>query len=267
MNFDLIPIWVFLLATILVILLAMEAGYSMGRGAARRSADEKESPVAAIGGAVLGLVAFMLAFTFGIASQRFDDRKELVREEANAIRNAILLGDFLPDARQDEHRTLLRRYLDIRIDLVAPFDPQRLTSALTESNAIQARLWAMMVAHGKADNSDISAMMVESITSLEEIQARRLAIAVETRIPAAIWSSLFAISILGMMAMGYQSGIAGSKRSKTSLFMAISFAVVIALIAGLDRPNSPFIGVSQKPLIEVREWMDVPSGRPTTQPT
>src|SRR5690349_12043866 len=90
MSVDVIPLWVFFIGTITIILLSVETGFALGKQATRRSRDEKESPVAAIGGAVLGLVAFMLAFTFSIASGRFDLRKELVREDANAIRTAWL---------------------------------------------------------------------------------------------------------------------------------------------------------------------------------
>ena len=70
------------------VVIAIEAGYRLGHAAHRRSEDEKESPVSAIPAAILGLLAFMLAFTFGIVSDRYDARKALVREEANAIRTA-----------------------------------------------------------------------------------------------------------------------------------------------------------------------------------
>src|SRR3954471_5439291 len=98
MHFDNVPLWLFFIGTVLLILIGVEAGFALGRRAARRSADEKESPAAAMGGAVLGLVAFILAFTFGIASTRYDTRKQLVRDEANAIRTAYMRAEFLQEA-------------------------------------------------------------------------------------------------------------------------------------------------------------------------
>src|SRR6478736_5820282 len=96
MNLDQFPLWLMVVLTFVAVALAIEAGYRLGTAAHRRSDDEKESPVSAIAGTILGLLAFMLAFTFGIVSNRFDDRKGLVREEANAIRTAFARSDFLP---------------------------------------------------------------------------------------------------------------------------------------------------------------------------
>ena len=45
-----------------------------------------------------------MAFTFGIVSDRYDARKALVREEANAIRTAWFRSDFL--AVQDRDRAV-----------------------------------------------------------------------------------------------------------------------------------------------------------------
>ena len=81
MSIDPIPIWVIFAATIAVVMADHRSRVSAGACAHRRSEDEKESPVSAIAGSVLGLAAFMLAFTFGIVSERFD-AKSLVREEA-----------------------------------------------------------------------------------------------------------------------------------------------------------------------------------------
>ena len=89
MNLDSVPILALFASAIMIVMISIEGGYSLGPIFHRRSKQEKESPVSAVAGAVLALVAFMLAFTFGIAANRFDARKELVREEANKIRNCL----------------------------------------------------------------------------------------------------------------------------------------------------------------------------------
>jgi len=73
-----------LLTAVVVIFLAAEIGYRLARHR-RRSEEEKEAPVGAMVGATLGLLAFRLAFTFGLAAARFDDRRQVAVAEANAI--------------------------------------------------------------------------------------------------------------------------------------------------------------------------------------
>ena len=85
--------------------LALEAGYRLGRAMHRRLEEEKESPVSAIANAILGLAAFMMAFTFGIVWDRHDAKRTLVREEAIAIRTAWLRSDFLPETDRGEAAT------------------------------------------------------------------------------------------------------------------------------------------------------------------
>ena len=77
MSMDSIPSVALGTGTVLLVVMAMEAGYRLGRAVRRRSKGEKESSVSSIEASILGLLAFMLAFTFGIVSDRYQDRKEL----------------------------------------------------------------------------------------------------------------------------------------------------------------------------------------------
>jgi hypothetical protein len=99
-------------------------------------------------------------------------------------------------------------------------------------------------------NSDVAALYIESLNEVIDIHALRVAVGLRTRIPVGIWSVLYGITMLGMMGIGYHTGIAGSKRSMGTLILALSFALVIAVIASLDRPDG-FIKVTQQPLIDL----------------
>jgi hypothetical protein len=83
----------------------------------------------------------------------------------------------------------------------------------------------------------------------------------QLRIPYEIWIVLYFITILGMVSVGYQTGIAGSKRSTAWPIVALSFALVFALIASLDRPDSGILKVTQQPLIDLRDAMDGATSR------
>jgi len=76
-------------------MLAIEGGYRLGKWRHVHAADEKDDPVGAMVGSVLGLLAIMLAFTFHLAATRFDARRHAVLEEANAIGTAYLRARLL----------------------------------------------------------------------------------------------------------------------------------------------------------------------------
>jgi hypothetical protein len=264
MRIDAIPIWAVFAGTLVVVLVAIEAGYLLGRVMHRRSEDEKESPVSAIAGAILGLAAFMLAFTFGIVAERYDARRALVREDAVALRTAWQRSDFLPEPDRAEANTLLRQYVDVRVTFAeeGSLDPARVKSVLTETQRIQDRLWGMAVANARQDmNSDVAALYIESLNEVNGIHASRVAVGIQARVPLEIWLVLYGITILGMASVGYQTGIAGSKRSMARPILALSFALVFALIASLDRPDSGVLKVTQQPLIDLRDAMTAVAGR------
>lgn len=255
---DSVPIGLLFVITVLIVVGAIEAGYRMGRSAHGSSEDEKESPVSAISGTILGLLAFILAFTFAIVSDRYDARKALVRDEANAIRTAYSRSEFLPEPDHIRATALLRSYVDSRLAAVAASDMvSQLQAALSESDRIQRELWDMAVLNARRDmNSDVAALYLEALGEVTNIHWLRVAIGAQTRIPNTIWLVLYALVILAMMGVGYQTAIAGSRRTWAILILALSFSLVIALIAELDRPQSGLISVTQRPLEDLRVWMD-----------
>ena len=78
----------------------------------------------------------------------------------------------------------------------------------------------------------------------------------QARMPIEVWLVLYCITCLGKMSVEYQTGIAGSKRSIAWPILALSFALVFALIASIDRPDSGVMKVTQQPLIDLRDSLD-----------
>src|SRR4051794_38485293 len=102
---DWLPLWAFFGTTVALTFLAVEAGFRLGRWRQGRSEHEREAPVGAIVGASLALLGFLLAFTFGMAASRFDTRRELVLDEANAIGTTYLRATLLSEPHATEVRT------------------------------------------------------------------------------------------------------------------------------------------------------------------
>ena len=252
MNIDALPMWTLFVGAILFVTLTVELGYGLGRIVSRRSEDEKESSVSAIAGSVLGLVALLLAFTFGMVADRYSARKGLVLDEANTIRTTYQRTDFLPEPDRTEAKGLLREYVADRVALAQ--SGKGVPESLSKAGQIQGRLWDMAVVNARKDmNSDVAALYIDSLNSMTELHGSRVAIAIQQRIPAFIWVVLAILTFFGLAATGYHTGIAGSKRSFASPVLAISFGMVVALIIALDRPGH--VKVSQQPLIDLRDSM------------
>ena len=83
-----------------------------------------------------------------------------------------------------------------------------------------------------------------------------------SRIPIVIWIGVYGLALLGMAAVGYQSGLAVTKRSPVMLGLVMAFAVVLLLIADLDRVQEGLLRISQQSLLDLQKTMQ--SGPPST---
>jgi hypothetical protein len=262
MTMDVLPLWLIFVLTTLLIVAATEGGYLIGKKARSTSADEKESPVGAISGTVLALLAFILAFTFSIVSDRYDTRKALVREQAAAIRTAYERSDFLPESQATEAQVLYIEYIDLLVEAGSEGHLANAPALITDMEAIQVQLWDMAVANVQAgDNSDISALYVESINEVTNLLGTRIAVSVQARMPIGIWVVLYALIILAMASVGYQAAIAASSRTWAMVLMAMAFSVVIVMIAALDDPARGYLPVSQQPLTDLQAQMSAADGQ------
>ena len=252
---DALPLWGLFLAIVALVLAAIEGGHRLGSFRNSQPGREKEAPVGAMVGAMLGLLAFMLAFTFGMAASRFDTRKQLVLDEANAIGTTYLRTAMLPE-RRDEIRALLRSYVDTRLEAVRS---GRVAVEILRSEDIQGRLWSAATAVGlQHPDSIVVGLFVASLNEVIDLHAKRVTAGLRNRIPGAIWVALLTIATLSLAAMGYHAGLVGTVRSLAFIVVAVTFSAVIALIADLDRPQEGSLTVSQQALIDVRQSMNPP---------
>src|SRR6185369_10924521 len=143
---DLLPLWGVFFVTFLLVFISEESGFRFGRRRIRSEEETKDPSMGSMVGATLGLLAFMLAFTFGMASARYDTRRQLIRDEANAIHTAYLRADFVSEPRRTEIQRLLREYVDVRLAGIRQPDPR---PAIARSEEIHHQLWIRTAAEGE----------------------------------------------------------------------------------------------------------------------
>ncbi|AJE20019.1 DUF4239 domain-containing protein [Azotobacter chroococcum] len=253
MGFETISIGSLFAITAVLVVIAIEAGYWAGHAVHRHRENEKESAVSTIVSANMALLAFVLAFTFAIVSNLYEARKTLVREDANAIRTAFLRADFLPEADRGKVAELFAEYVDLRVRMAQGPSPESIRQGLIRSERIHRQLWEMAIAHARTGtNPPIPNLYIPALNEMIRVYALRVDIALETRLPRNIWLVQYTLLVLAMAGFGYQMANAGSRRSWATPCLALSFAVVIALIASLDRPMSGYFTAPQQPMADLQ---------------
>jgi len=250
---DSIPIWLVFLITAAIIVLSVETGYRVGIYRARKYEREREAPIDSMVGSTLGLLAFMLAFTFGMATTRYDARKAFVVDEANAIRAADLRAQLLKEPQRGGIRALLREYVDVRLEGVS--QPEKLPQAIRRSEEIQQRLWSYLTTMGPEVPPPDRAALAASLVDVINLHTKRLNAVTQNRIYGAIWLALYSLAVLAMGMLGYRAGMASRRSAIAITVLAFAFSAVLTLINDLDRPRQSLVGVSQQPIIELRNRM------------
>lgn len=248
-----IPIPAIFLIMVVAILVACEVGFLLGHYHHRNRPD-KEAPTS-IGPMVAGLLsmlAFALALIFSMAVGEYKDRKQDVVEEATAIHNAYLLADLLKPAQKMEIKRLLREYVGVRLRIDREGE---LTDALTKSLQIHRLLWAQASAAVLMDPDDVTAEVAQSIVGVIDIAEQSKLAEAHSLIPESVWAGLLAITFFSMVTLGVQVGFHGRRRLVAVTPLAIAFAVLVTLVADLDRPRSGFIIVSQAAMVDVQATM------------
>ena len=248
MSFDSVPIWVVLLATIGLVALALETGFRLGRRRQLRGGGKAEVSGAMVG-ATMALLAFMLAFTFNGAAGRHSTRKELVIEEANAIEKTWLRAGFLDEPYRTNIRDLLRTYVDLRVTAAA--GQVDLAEATHQAVALHGRMWALAEEVGRKDATSITAgLFIQALNEVIDLHLKRVTVGIRNRVPPTIWVTLYLLMAVGMVMMGAQIGLSGTRHISIELALAIPFSAVLFVIADLDRPQEGLISASQQAMVE-----------------
>jgi len=241
-------------ATLRIVLLSYEGGFRAGRWRSRRPKREQEVVVRSIVGTMLGLLTFILAFTFWLAATHFDAARQALLNEANAIRTAYLRADLLPEPQRTEIRNLLRKYVDVRLEGAQSGNVEQ---AIAQSEELHAQLWSKAIAAREKTTSPIlMGYFIQSLNDVIALHARRLMVGREFRIPRTIWIVLFVVMPLASASIGCHGGLTEESRPLVAVAFVLTVSVVMTLIADLDTPRRGSLRVSQQALADLRNTMN-----------
>jgi hypothetical protein len=202
-------------------------------------ADEDTEDFTFIVGATLTLLGLIIGFTFSMAVSRYDQRMNFEEQEANAIGTEYLRVDALPPADAAKIRSLLKLYLDKRIQYYASRDKDAIADINTATMQIQNQLWAAAIAPAKVQPSPLTALAVAGMNDVLNAQGYAQA-AWWNRIPAAAWILLVTISVFCNLLIGYGVRL---KSELLFLILPVVLSVSLFLIADIDSPRRGVIHI------------------------
>ena len=236
---------------------SVEIGRALGHLAGART-RKRPTGLGTAEEAIFTLLGLLLALTFTGAAARFDARRALVAEEANAIGTAFLRIDLLPEDARPALRDDFRRYADLRLAAeraVPDFDAVQRN--LDEAARMQQRIWADAVAACRAGEPQTQIVVLPAINAMIDITATRTA-AARAHLPVPIYAFLCVISLVSGVFAGYEMG----RSTARSLLHTVGYSLVLActLYAILDF-EYPRVGLirlddADRVLLDARRAMD-----------
>jgi hypothetical protein len=226
------------------IVLCYFLGLSVLRYRIKRNPAHEPSGIGAFEGALLGLIALLLAFTFNMSASHFDTRRAVLINETNAIGTALLRCDLYPDSIREAMRADFKSYITSRIDYYeAGRDEVKIKQSLQQAGAISGRIWSRTALISQQEGSATKSMqmipavnaMIDAVSTREEAR--------KAHVPESILWLLLMLSLTGSFVVGY-----ASKSQKTDWIILLSYSLMmvmtIYLILDLDQPRFGIINLN-----------------------
>jgi len=252
-----LPSWVVALLVLVVVGSATAVGYAAGYALREHHAQVRES-FGVLQGALLGVVALILAFGLTLAVGRYEDRRAATVDEANAIGTSYLRAQLIAEPARSSSLDLLRRYTDLalRVSKEVPGSTgmRRTTAA---EDVLQRQLWGLAgESTARAPVASAPRLYVDSLNTTFDAEASRLS-SLNNRVPGAV----LALEVLGAaLAVGLLAlHIAVLGRGLVAMLSAAVLMTLLLLVTfDLDRPTRGLIKVPDTPLASVRASMVPP---------
>ncbi len=200
-------------------------------------------------GSTLTLLALIIGFTFSMAVNRYDQRKDYEEQEANAIGTEYVRTDLLPPADAARVRATLLVYLDQRMLYYKARDEDKIRQINTQTASLQAEMWSTVTKPAVELQTTVMALVLAGMNDVLNSQGYTQA-AWWNRVPSSAWILLVTISIFCNMLIGY-----GARRSSAFRFFILPVALSISLflIAEIDSPRSGIIRIRPRNLEAVSD--------------
>jgi hypothetical protein len=252
-----LSMWLDDLLLIGLCILSAEAGRLIHRRLARGSSPSTQKSKEVEGylfGSIFGLFAFIIAFAFSMAVDRFEDRRKWVAEEANAINTAYSMAQLFDEDHRTQLQLTLRDYARTRIAPDGRWNDE-MERQLSNSQHLRGQFWekARLAAYS-VRQSDLGPSFMQAAADVVNI-GRHRELAARVHIPDRIMYTLLSYLIVVSGVLGFLSADQSNRFRLASVLLFALMAVAIVLIIDLDHPTTGSIRVPQTPIVELVDGM------------
>lgn len=233
-----------------------EIGRWLGVRARRRGGDSGTSGTGVVEGAVFALLGLLIAFTFSGAASRFDERRKLIVEEANAIGTAYLRLDLLPPAAQPDLRESFRRYLDTRLAAYRALpDLAKAKAELARAAGMQQEIWTKSLA-AATGSQPATMLLLPALNEMFDITTTRT-MAGQMHPPTIIFALLCGLALLSALLAGYAASGTRVRNWVHATVFALTLAGAVYVILDIEFPRVGLIRVDafDQVLLDLRQSM------------
>ena len=258
LTFYLIDHWLITLVMFAVLVVASEIGYRAGTRK-RGMPESDRSLMSGTGAAMLGMLGLLLGFTLAMAIGRWDERRDIIVHESNAIGTLSLRAGLLEEPVRDELRETLREYTETRIVLGGSRDDlETWRAARVKSEMLHAQIWsAIERANSPGLSPAILSSLITAANELIDIHEMRLA-SIENYLPVSLLLLLLGVAAVATSFLAWSFGAGTHGNRKAILMLGLLIAAVLLLIMDLNRPQRGMIDVGVETLERVQKSMAEP---------
>lgn len=252
--------WIVIGVLTALLVISAEAGYRFGSYQAEHKGDSESYLTHEV--SALGILALLLGFTFSMTAQRFELRRDLVLEEANAIGTAALRGQMLPRPYADESDQLFKQYILTRTELFdAGIDVTRRAAAIQQAEEIQNGLWKLAQGALDVNRLDVGVgLFIQALNDVIDVHEKRV-ISFTYHVPDAVYILIYSVGACAFLLSGVAAGVNRSRSRVPTLVMVLLVSSVVLFITDLDRPQRGMLTINDQSIRDVARSIGVQSIR------
>lgn len=199
------------------------------------------------------LLALLLGFTYAMSQGRFETRRQLVVEEANAIGTTYLRAKALSEPRSSQIQELLRLYAALRAEIATLTDdtPEKTRALDNRSKQLHSLIWSHGAALARESPNPVTSIFLQTLNEMIDVHSKRMA-AFRNRVPFSIYLVLLIVAVIALWLVGFYFGRRQRGRVLTTVVVLLLVSVMW-LIMDLDQPVRGAIRASQQSLIELHQ--------------